>query len=118
MLAGGEQPEYIARRMTRMAVEDIGLADPRALPTCIAAWEAFERLGSPEGELALAQAVIYLATAPKSNTTLAFFDALDLPGKQGKIAAKIVNRPIAVPNRRWPCSKNRSQGPVSQVRQG
>jgi len=56
MLAGGEHPEFIARRMTRMAVEDIGLADPQALPTCIAAWEAYERLGSPEGELALAQA--------------------------------------------------------------
>lgn len=67
MLAGGEQPEYIARRMTRMAAEDIGLADPRALPTCVAAWQAYERLGSPEGELALAQALVYLATAPKSN---------------------------------------------------
>ena len=75
MLAGGEQPEYIARRMTRMAVEDIGLADPRALPTCIAAWEAFERLGSPEGELALAQAVIYLATAPKSNAAYTAYGA-------------------------------------------
>ena len=75
MLAGGEQPEYIARRMTRMAVEDIGLADPRALPTCIAAWEAFERMGSPEGELALAQAVIYLATAPKSNAAYAAYGA-------------------------------------------
>jgi putative ATPase len=66
MLAGGEDPRFIARRMTRMAVEDIGLADPHALPHCIAAWDAYERLGSPEGELALAQAVIYLATAPKS----------------------------------------------------
>jgi putative ATPase len=75
MLAGGEHPEYIARRMTRMAVEDIGLADPRALPTCIAAWEAFERLGSPEGELALAQAVIYLATAPKSNAAYTAYGA-------------------------------------------
>ena len=67
MLSGGEHPEYIARRVTRMAIEDIGLADPQALPACIAAWQAYERLGSPEGELALAQAVIYLATAPKSN---------------------------------------------------
>ena len=75
MLAGGEHPEYIARRMTRMAVEDIGLADPQALPTCIAAWEAFERLGSPEGELALAQAVIYLATAPKSNAAYTAYGA-------------------------------------------
>ncbi len=67
MLAGGEDPHYIARRLVRFAVEDIGLADPQALPQSIAAWEAFERLGSPEGELALVQCVIYLATAPKSN---------------------------------------------------
>ena len=66
MLAGGEDPNFIARRMIRMAVEDIGLADPQALPQCIAAGEAYERLGSPEGELALAQALVYLATAPKS----------------------------------------------------
>jgi putative ATPase len=67
MLAGGEDPRYIARRLTRFAVEDIGLADPGALTQAIAAWEAYERLGSPEGELALAQLVIYLGTAPKSN---------------------------------------------------
>jgi len=67
MLAGGEDPHYIARRLVRFSVEDIGLADPQALPQSIAAWEAFERLGSPEGELALVQCVIYLATAPKSN---------------------------------------------------
>jgi putative ATPase len=75
MLAGGEHPEYIARRMSRMAIEDIGLADPQALPTCIAAWQAYERLGSPEGELALAQALIYLATAPKSNAAYAAYGA-------------------------------------------
>ncbi|MCB1556952.1 MAG: replication-associated recombination protein A, partial [Alphaproteobacteria bacterium] len=67
MLAGGEDPGFIARRMTRMAVEDIGLADPNALPQCVAAWDAYERMGSPEGELALAQALLYLASAPKSN---------------------------------------------------
>jgi putative ATPase len=67
MLAGGEDPRYIARRLVRFAVEDIGLADPDALPQAIAAWEAYERLGSPEGELAIAQCVIYLGTAPKSN---------------------------------------------------
>ena len=67
MLDGGEDPRYIARRLTRFAVEDIGLADPNALTQAIAAWEAYERLGSPEGELALAQLVIYLGTAPKSN---------------------------------------------------
>jgi putative ATPase len=75
MLAGGEHPEYIARRMVRMAVEDIGLADPQALPTCVAAWQAYERMGSPEGELALAQALIYLATAPKSNAAYSAYGA-------------------------------------------
>ncbi len=75
MLAGGEHPEYIARRMSRMAIEDIGLADPQALPTCIAAWQAYERMGSPEGELALAQALIYLATAPKSNAAYTAYGA-------------------------------------------
>ena len=67
MLEGGEDPRYLARRITRMAVEDIGLADPAAQTQCIHAWETYERLGSPEGELALAQAVVYLALAPKSN---------------------------------------------------
>lgn len=67
MLDGGEDPLYIARRMVRMAVEDIGLADPQALVQANAAKDAYDFLGSPEGELALAQAVIYLATAPKSN---------------------------------------------------
>ncbi len=67
MLGGGEDPKYVARRLVRFASEDIGLADPMALPQSIAAWDAYERLGSPEGELALVQCVIYLATAPKSN---------------------------------------------------
>lgn len=67
MLTGGEDPRYLARRITRMAVEDIGLADPQAHAVCLHAWETYERLGSPEGELALAQAVTYLALAPKSN---------------------------------------------------
>lgn len=67
MLDGGDDPRYIARRLTRFASEDVGLADPQALPITLAAWEAYERMGSPEGELALAEAVIYLATAPKSN---------------------------------------------------
>ena len=68
MLHGGEEPRYIARRVTRMATEDIGLADPNALTQCLAAWESYERQGSPEGELAIAQAVVYLALAPKSNS--------------------------------------------------
>jgi putative ATPase len=67
MMAGGEDPRYIARRLVRFASEDIGMADPHALPQSLAAWEAFERLGSPEGELAIVQCVLYLATAPKSN---------------------------------------------------
>ncbi|MBM4214867.1 MAG: replication-associated recombination protein A [Gammaproteobacteria bacterium] len=64
---GGCDPSYLARRITRMAVEDIGLADPRALQLAIDAWQAYNRLGTPEGELALANAVVYLACAPKSN---------------------------------------------------
>ena len=67
MLAGGEDPIYILRRLTRAAVEDIGLADPQAVVQALAAWDTYDRLGSPEGELAIAQCVIYLATAPKSN---------------------------------------------------
>ena len=67
MMAGGEDPRYVARRLARFAVEDIGLADPNALTQAVAAWEAYERLGSPEGELALVQLIIYLGTAPKSN---------------------------------------------------
>jgi putative ATPase len=65
--AGGEDVKYILRRLVRFASEDVGLADPQALPQALAAAEAFERLGSPEGELCVAQAVVYLATAPKSN---------------------------------------------------
>jgi putative ATPase len=96
MLAGGEDPRYVARRMTRFAVEDIGLADPNALPQALAAWEAFERLGSPEGELALAQAVLYLATAPKSNAAYAAFGAAQGAARQtGSLMppAHILNAP-------------------------
>jgi putative ATPase len=74
MLVGGEDPRYIARRLLRFASEDIGLADPQALTQTLAAWEAYERLGSPEGELALAQAVIYLGSAPKSNAAYKGFN--------------------------------------------
>ena len=73
MLAGGEDPLYLARRLVRMAVEDIGLADPRALTVTIAAKDAYHFLGSPEGELALAEATVYLATAPKSNRVCTAF---------------------------------------------
>ncbi len=75
MLAGGEDPLFIARRLIRMASEDIGLADPNALAMTIAARDAYEMLGSPEGELALAQAVVYLALAPKSNAVYTAFKA-------------------------------------------
>jgi putative ATPase len=75
MLDGGMDPGYLARRLTRMAVEDIGLADPRALQMAIEAWETYDRLGSPEGELALAQLTIYLATTAKSNAGYMAFNA-------------------------------------------
>ena len=73
MLEGGEDPRYLARRITRMAVEDIGLADPQAQSVCLQSWETYERLGSPEGELAIAQALVYLALAPKSNAAYAAY---------------------------------------------
>jgi putative ATPase len=69
MIVGGEDPRYIARRLVRFAVEDVGLAEPQALVQSLAAWDAYERLGSPEGELALVQCVIFLGSAPKSNAT-------------------------------------------------
>ena len=75
MLDGGCDPNYLARRLTRMAVEDIGLADPRALQMAIEAWDTYDRLGSPEGELALAQLVIYLASTAKSNAAYIAFNA-------------------------------------------
>lgn len=74
MLDGGCDPLYIARRLVRMASEDIGVADPRALQLCLNCWDTYMRLGSPEGELALAQAVVYLASAPKSNAVYAAFN--------------------------------------------
>lgn len=76
MLAGGEDPLFIARRLTRFAVEDVGLADPQAVQQALAAWDVYERLGSPEGELALAQLVIYLGTAPKSNATYRAYNSV------------------------------------------
>lgn len=75
MLEGGEDPRFLARRLTRMAVEDIGLADPQAQDVCLAGWQTYERLGSPEGELALAEAVVYLALAPKSNAVYVAYKA-------------------------------------------
>jgi putative ATPase len=75
MLEGGEDPRFLARRLTRMAVEDICLADPQAQAVCLDAWNTYERLGSPEGELALANAVVYLALAPKSNAVYVAYKA-------------------------------------------
>ncbi|HUR90042.1 MAG TPA: replication-associated recombination protein A [Ramlibacter sp.] len=84
MLDGGADPRYMARRMVRMAVEDVGLADPRALRLALDAAEVYERLGSPEGELALAECIIYLAMAPKSNAVyVAFNEAKALIAKDG-----------------------------------
>lgn len=84
MLEGGEDPRYLARRLLRMSVEDIALADPQAQTICLTAWQTFERLGAPEGELALAQAVIYLALAPKTNAGyVAYKAARDAARKTG-----------------------------------
>jgi putative ATPase len=96
MLNGGEDPRYIARRLARFAAEDVGMADPRALPLAVAAWETFERLGSPEGELALAQLVVHLATAPKSNAVYAAFgEAMRAAKETGSLMppATILNAP-------------------------
>ena len=82
MLEGGEDPRFLARRMTRMAVEDIGLADPQAQAVCLQSWQTYERLGSPEGELALAQALVYLALAPKSNAAYVAYKGARKAAKQ------------------------------------
>jgi putative ATPase len=99
MLAGGEAPIYILRRLTRAAVEDIGLADPQAVVQALAAWDAYDRLGSPEGELALAQLVIYLASAPKSNAAyVAFGEAQAMARETGSLMPPlhILNAPTAM----------------------
>ena len=84
ILDGGEDPRFIGRRLLRMALEDVGLADPQAQSICLHAWQSFERLGSPEGELALGQAALYLALAPKSNASYKGFNlSLDLVKKTG-----------------------------------
>ena len=96
MLAGGEDPRYIARRLTRFAVEDIGMADPQALVQALAAWETYERLGSPEGELAIVQTIIYLGTAPKSNAQYTAYGAARAAAKaHGSLMppAHILNAP-------------------------
>ncbi|MGB0905072.1 MAG: replication-associated recombination protein A, partial [Mangrovicoccus sp.] len=99
MLKGGEDPRFLARRLTRMAVEDIGLADPQAQAVCLQSWQTYERLGSPEGELALAQSVIYLALAPKSNAAYkAYKAAMKLAGQSGSVPPPkhILNAPTSL----------------------
>ena len=99
MLAGGEDPNYILRRLVRFATEDIGMADPVALSQAVAAWQAFERVGSPEGDLAIAQCTIYLATAPKSNGVYkAFEDAASTAKETGSLLPpkQVLNAPTSM----------------------
>ena len=99
MLVGGEDPRYILRRLTRFAVEDIGLADPEAVKQALAGWETYERLGSPEGDLAVAQLVLYLATAPKSNAAYAAYKgAIKAAKETGSLMPPkhILNAPTAM----------------------
>jgi putative ATPase len=100
MLDGGCDPLYIARRVVRMAIEDVGLADPRAFEITLNAWEAYDRLGSPEGELAIANAVVFLAVAPKSNAVYVAmgeakadveqFGTLDVPARFRNAPTKLM----------------------------
>ena len=99
MLAGGEDPNYILRRLVRFATEDIGMADPVALSQAVTAWQAFERVGSPEGDLAIAQCTIYLATAPKSNGVYkAFEDAASTAKETGSLLPpkQVLNAPTSM----------------------
>jgi putative ATPase len=99
MLDAGEDPIYLARRLVRMALEDVGLADPMAVVEAIAALQSYQLLGSPEGDLALAQTAVYLALAPKSNALYtAFGKALELAGKTGAapVPMHIRNAPTAL----------------------
>ena len=104
MLRGGEDPGYVARRLIRMAVEDIGMADPAALPQAVAARDAFEMLGSPEGDLALAQAVVYLATAPKSNRVYRAWKEV------GRAAAETASAPVPLHIRNAPTAPMKAWG--------
>jgi len=104
MLAGGEDPLYLARRIVRIASEDVGLADPRALAIALSAKDAYHFLGSPEGELALAQAAVYLATAPKSNRVYAAF------GRAGEAARDHPAEPVPLHVRNAPTGLMRELG--------
>jgi putative ATPase len=104
MLEAGEDPLYIARRMVRFASEDVGLADPRALMVTVAAQQAFHFLGRPEGDLALAEAAVYLATAPKSNSLYKAY------GKAKQEAEDKGNLPVPLPLRNAPTGLMRQLG--------
>jgi putative ATPase len=104
MLDGGEDPLYISRRLVRMATEDIGLADPSALPLAVAARDAYHFLGSPEGELALAEAAVYLATAPKSNRTYSAWD------KAKRLARETTGEAVPLHIRNAPTKLMKEQG--------
>ena len=104
MLAAGEHPLYIARRMVRFAAEDVGLADPRALMVAVAAQQAFQFVGQPEGDLALAEAAVYLATAPKSNALYVAY------GKAKQEAQKRGNLPVPLSLRNAPTALMRQLG--------
>ena len=106
MLDGGCDPLYLARRVVRMASEDIGNADPRALTLCLDAWQVQERLGSPEGELAIAQAIVYLACAAKSNAVYTAFKAAQADVEQGGSAEV----PLHLRNAPTPLMKNMEHG--------
>ncbi|WP_075882770.1 replication-associated recombination protein A [Candidatus Protochlamydia sp. W-9] len=106
MLEGGEEPLFLARRLIRMAVEDIGLSDPQALPLAIAAKDAYEMLGSPEGELALAEVVIYLALAPKSNAVYRAFGM----AKESASKTSYLNPPLTILNAPTKMMKNLGYG--------
>jgi len=106
MLDGGADPLYVGRRAVRMAVEDVGLADPRALRLSLDACETYERLGSPEGELALAEAIIYLACTAKSNAVyLAYGEAREFIAKDGTRPV-----PLHIRNAPTPLMKNLGYG--------
>jgi len=99
MLAGGEDPHYIARRLLRFSIEDVGLAEPQAVVQALTAWQTYERLGSPEGELALAQLVVFLGTAPKSNAAyVAYHRAMRAARQTGSLTPPkhILNAPTAL----------------------
>ena len=98
MLDGGEDPLFVARRLVRFASEDIGMADPQAVQQALAAWDVYERLGSPEGELAIAQAVVYLATAPKSIAVYRGFGA----ARQRRTPHRVADAAAAHPQRARP----------------